>query len=284
MEIERPRSLDGALAALAAHPGADLLAGGTDLMVEINFGRKRPEHLIVVQPLAELRDLDRNGAVRVGAGVTYTRLLAEGGGSFAAVREMARTVGSPQIRNAGTVGGNLGTSSPAGDALPVLAAFDATVVLRSRRGERRIPFADYMTGPKRNARAPDEIVVAAEWRDPGPAQTFLKVGTRNAMVIAVASLCLVVERARKSVRVALGSCGPTILRAGEAERFAEDLIDESGWDEPLDVSEAAAARFGELVAAAARPIEDVRGSARYRRHVLGVMARRALERVGSVVA
>ena len=284
MEIERPRTLDGALAALAARPGAELLAGGTDLMVEINFGRKRPEHVVIVQPLPELRFLERNGVVRVGAGITYTRLLDEGGGTFAAVREMARTVGSPQIRNAGTLGGNLGTASPAGDSLPVLAAFDATIVLRSKRGERRLPFAEYMTGPKRSARAPDEIVVAAEWRDPGPAQTFLKVGTRNAMVIAVASLCLVVDREARAVRAALGSCGPTILRARDAEAFAGGLFEERGWEEPLDPSEAELARFGELVAAAARPIDDVRGSARYRRHVLGVMGRRALERVGGIVA
>jgi CO/xanthine dehydrogenase FAD-binding subunit len=284
VEIERPRSLAEALAALAAHPGADLLAGGTDLMVEINFGRKRPERIIVVQPLGELRYLERDGVVRAGAGVTYTELLEQSGSSFAAVREMARTVGSPQIRNAGTLGGNLGTSSPAGDSLPILAAFDARVVLRSRRGERRLPFGEYMTGPKRNAKAPDEIVVGAEWRDPGPGQTFLKVGTRNAMVIAVASLCLVIDRAAQVARVALGSCGPTIVRARDAESFAEGLLAERGWDEPLDASDAALAQFGELVAAAARPIDDVRGSARYRRHVLAVMGRRALQRVGGIVA
>ena len=284
MEIERPRSLADALDALASQPGAELLAGGTDLMVEINFARKRPERIVVVQPLAELRYLEGNGTVRVGAGITYTQLLEQGGGSFAAVREMSRTVGSPQIRNAGTLGGNLGTSSPAGDSLPVLAAFDAEIVLRSRRGERRVPFDGFMTGPKRSVRAPDEIVVGAEWRDPGPGQTFLKVGTRNAMVIAVASLCLVVDRVSKVVRVALGSCGPTIIRAREAETFAQGLIDESGWDAPLDATDAALARFGELVAAAARPIDDVRGSARYRRHVLAVMGRRALQRVSAIVA
>lgn len=284
MDVLRPRSLGEALDALAAHPGAELLAGGTDLMVEINFGRKRPDSIVLVQRLPELQGLDRNGSVHARAGVTYTQLLDETPDSFRALREMSRTVGSPQIRNAGTLGGNLGTSSPAGDALPVLAAYDAKVILASRSGERRLPFGEFMTGPKRSARRPEEIVVGAEWLDPGAAQTFMKVGTRNAMVIAVASLCLVVDRARRAVRVALGSCGPTIIRAAEAEGFAEGLCGEAGWDEPLGASDAALARFGELVAAAARPIDDVRGTAAYRRHVLAVMARRALARVGAIVA
>jgi CO/xanthine dehydrogenase FAD-binding subunit len=284
VDVLRPRSLREALDALATRPGAELLAGGTDLMVEINFGRKRPDSIVLVQRLPELQGLDRNGTVHARAGVTYTQLLDEAADSFRALREMSRTVGSPQIRNAGTLGGNLGTCSPAGDALPVLAAYDAEVILASRSGERRLPFGEFMTGPKRSARRPEEIVVGAEWRDPGAAQTFMKVGTRNAMVIAVASLCLVVDRARRAVRVALGSCGPTIIRAAEAERFAEGLCGEAGWEEPLGASETALARFGELVAAAARPIDDVRGTAAYRRHVLAVMARRALARVGAVVA
>ena len=284
MEVLHPRSLGEALDALTRHPGAELLAGGTDLMVEINFGRRRPETIVLIQRLPELQGLDRDGKVHARAGVTYTQLLNEPGASVQALREMSRTVGSPQIRNAGTLGGNLGTSSPAGDALPVLAAYDAAVILASRRGERRLPFGEFMTGPKRNARGADEIVVGTEWRDPGPSQTFMKVGTRNAMVIAVASLCLVVDREGRHVRVALGSCGPTILRATEAERFAAGLLDEGGWDSPLVTSDAASARFGDLVAAAARPIDDVRGTAAYRRHVLAVMARRALARVGAVVA
>lgn len=266
-----------------AHPESELLAGGTDLMVEINFGRKRPETIVVVDRLPELQGIERNGAIRAGAGVTYTEVLGQLDDGFRAMREMARTVGSPQIRNAGTLGGNLGTSSPAGDSLPVLAAYDAAVLLRSRDGARRLPLGEFMTGPKRNARRAGEIIVGAEWRDPGPAQIFMKVGTRNAMVIAVASLCLVIDRARRAVRVALGSCGPTIIRAAEAERFAAGLLDESGWERALAPGESALARFGELVGAAARPIDDVRGSAAYRRHVLGVMAQRALRRVGAIV-
>ena len=198
------------------------------------------------------------------------------------MREAARTVGSPQIRNAGTIGGNLATSSPAGDTLPVLAALDATVVLRSATGERRIPFAEFMTGPKKNVKRPDELVVAAEWDDAGRAQTFLKVGTRNAMVIAVASMALVIDRARRRVGIALGSCGPTIIRASDAERFVAGLLESSGWGRPLLLSDGARVEVGRLVAAAARPIDDVRGTAAYRRHVLSVIAGRAIARVGAI--
>lgn len=278
MSVHVARDLDDAMRALAADPRADLLAGGTDLMVEINFGRRRPTSVVAIDRVDELRGIERNGLVRVGAGVTYTRLLGENTGSRA-MREASRTVGSPQIRNAGTIGGNIATSSPAGDALPVLAALDATIIVRSLRGERTVPFGDWMTGPKRNVRERDEIVVAAQWADAGPKQTFMKVGTRNAMVIAVASLALVVDAARRRVGVALGSCGPTILRATDAERFAAGVIDEATWVGGFHPSEAACAEFGALVAAAAKPIDDVRGTAAYRRHVLAVMGARALARV-----
>jgi len=208
-------------------------------------------------------------------------MLSEDPGS-AALREAARTVGSPQIRNTGTVGGNIATSSPAGDTLPVLAALDATIVLRSVGGERRVPFTEFMTGPKKNVRRGDELVVAAEWEDAGPAQTFMKVGTRNAMVIAVAGLALVVDRARRRVGVGLGSCGPTILRATEAELFATALLEAHGWERHQGPSEAELNEFGRLVASASRPIDDVRGTAAYRRHVLAVMGARALARVWSL--
>jgi CO/xanthine dehydrogenase FAD-binding subunit len=271
------RRVDEALAAMGAAERAEPIAGGTDLMVEINFGRKRPRQVVAIDRLEELRELSNGARVRAGAGVTYTRILDEGTGGVA-LREASRTVGSPQIRNAGTLGGNIATASPAGDTLPVLAALDAAIVLRSPRGERRVPFAEYMTGPKRTVRTHDELVIAAEWEDAGPAQTFIKVGTRNAMVIAVASLALVVDRARRRVGVALGSCGPTILRASEAERFASGLFDERGWEKPLAPTAAQCAEFGRLVAAAARPIDDVRGTAAYRRHALRVLTSRALDR------
>ena len=279
MTVHVARDLADALEHLHADAGAELLAGGTDLMVEVNFGRHRPASVVAIDRLAELKELRRNGHVAMGAGVTYTRMLEEDHGSRA-LREAARTVGSPQIRNAGTIGGNLGTSSPAGDTLPVLLALDATVALRSLSGERRVPVRDYMTGPKRSVRRRDEVIVSVEWQDAGEAQTFMKVGTRNAMVIAVASLALVADRSRKRVGIGLGSCGPTVLAAHEASRFAEGLFEEAGWDRTLAPSDAARAEFGRLVASAARPIDDVRGTAAYRRHVLAVMGARALARVG----
>jgi CO/xanthine dehydrogenase FAD-binding subunit len=276
------RDVNEALAALHADPKSELLAGGTDLMVDVNFGRKRVANVIALDRVEELRRIDIASRTSVGAGITYAHLLRTGGGSVA-LAEASRTVGSPQIRNVGTLGGNVATSSPAGDTLPVLAALDATVVLRSLAGERRVPFADFMTGPKRNIRKPDELVAAVEWDDAGPWQTFLKVGTRNAMVIAVASLALVVDRTRRRVGVALGSCGPTILRAADAERFATGLFDEAGWTRPLRLAQSAQTEFGQLVAAAARPIDDVRGTAAYRRQVLSVIGGRALARVGVLV-
>ncbi len=280
MPVVIARHLDDALAELRAHPESVVLAGGTDLMVEMNFGRARPPRVLAIGRVDELRPTEVGRRVRVGAGVTYARLVREDPGSVA-LREAARTVGSPQIRSAGTIGGNLGTCSPAGDTLPVLAALDAVVVLRSPDGERRVPFAQFMTGPKRSVRRPDELVVAAEWDEAGPSQTFIKVGTRSAMVIAVASLAMVVDRARRRVGIALGSCGPTILRAPEAERFVSGLLDEAGWERALHPSAAARAELARLVAAAARPIDDVRGTAAYRRHVLGVVAGRALARLGA---
>jgi len=282
VSVQVARHVGEVLDNLSSVTGATLLAGGTDLLVEINFGRARPATVVAIDRVAELKNLERNGRVRMGALVTYTRMLDDDPGS-PALREAARTVGSPQIRNAGTIGGNLGTCSPAGDTLPVLAALDATVVLRSRQGERRVRFVDYMSGPKRSVRRPDELVIAAEWDDAGPAQTFMKVGTRNAMVIAVASLALVVDRARKRVGVGLGSCGPTIIRAIDAERFAVSVFDEMGWENARRPSDAIAKEFGRLVGAASRPIDDVRGTAAYRRHVLGVMGARALARVAIVV-
>src|SRR5918912_2296480 len=249
MEILRPETLDEALQMKAATPHARPIAGGTDLMVELNFDRTRPQAIIDLARVPELREHGRsNGTLRVGAGVSYTRLIAELGDQLPGLAIASRTVGSPQIRNRGTVGGNLGTSSPAGDGLPPLFASDAEVELASLAGTRRLPVGDFITGPKRNCLRPDELI-AAFWVRPadGP-QQFAKIGTRNAMVIAVCSLGLSISRERRSVGACIGSAGPTPIRATEAERFIECVLeDEILWDSPAPLPQPAVARFGELV-------------------------------------
>jgi CO/xanthine dehydrogenase FAD-binding subunit len=278
MEVLLPRTLDDALAMKADRPEAVAIAGGTDLMVDLNFDRRRPALIMDVSRLRELRQWRReNGMLFLGAGVTFGRIIRELPG-FRPLIEASRTVGSPQIRNRGTVGGNLGTASPAGDALPVLAAYDADVILVKAGQERALPWHQFMTGPKKTAIAPDELILGARWRVTRGPGSFSKVGTRNAMVIAIASLCLVMDEDRRAVRVALGSVGPTILRVPDAEGFATGALADAGaWDDPtIGVPGAVFEDFGERVAAAARPIDDVRGTAAYRRHACGVLARRAL--------
>ena len=278
MDVLLPRTLAEALEVKAAHPDTVPIAGGTDLMVDLNFDRRRPRSLMDISRLPELAVWRReDGHLFLGAGLTYTRIIGDLA-AFAPLVDACRTVGSPQIRNRGTVGGNLGTASPAGDALPVLAAYDADVVLISAAGRRTLPWAEFLVGPKRSALRPDELVLGARWRIVRGPGSFSKVGPRNAMVIAVASLCLVIDEDRRGVRVALGSVGPTILRAGAAELEIARALESAGvWDDPAAaVPREAIERFQSAVAAAARPIDDVRGSAAYRRHACGVLARRAL--------
>lgn len=278
MDVLSPRTLDEALAMKAERPDAVPIAGGTDLMVALNFDRARPPALLDVGRLPELGQWRReDGDLFLGAGVTYARIVRELSGLLPLV-EASRSVGSPQIRNRGTVGGNLGTASPAGDALPVLAAYEAAVELASARGRRAVPFAEFMIGPKQTVLRPDELIVGARWRVVRGPGSFSKVGTRNAMVIAVASVCLVMDEDGRTVRVALGSVGPTVLRAPDAERFAAGALAAAGWwDDPhSQVPARIAHEFGERVAEAARPIDDVRGTAAYRRHACRVLARRAL--------
>ena len=271
-----PTSLDDALALKAERPGAVPLAGGTDLMVELNFGRRRPEAILDLTRVPELRERGRDdGSMRIGAGVTYTEVLAELAPELPALAIASRTIGSPQIRNRGTVGGNLGTASPAGDALPPLCATNAMVEVASVRGRRAVRAREFVTGVKRNALADDELIVAVRAPVARGPQQFSKIGTRNAMVIAVASLALALDVPASRVSVAIGSAGPGILDAPEAARFASDALADL-WERPAPLPESLVARFGELVADAAQPIDDVRGSARYRRHALAVLARRTL--------
>ncbi len=267
MEFLQPTKWREALEARAAHPGALPIWGGTDVMVELNFARKRPEAILDLTRVDALTGWDaEDGRLRIGAGVTYTRAIRELGDQLPGLAMASRTVGSPQIRNRGTIGGNLGSSSPAGDALPPLYASGAEVELESVRGSRRVPVEEFITGPKRNTLAEDELIAAVLIPPAGGPQQFAKVGTRNAMVIAVCSFALDLGTGGTCI----GSAGPTPIRAREAEAFLGELDRSSALDER------AAARFGELVAAAASPIDDVRGTAAYRRHALGVLAKRTL--------
>jgi CO/xanthine dehydrogenase FAD-binding subunit len=273
MTVLLPTTIEEAVAALAA-PEAQVLAGGTDFMVEVNAGHRRPSAVVALARLAALRGWERTaGGVRLGAAVTYTEMLEPGlAALLPALAQAARTVGSPQIRNAGTIGGNLGTASPAGDTLPVLAALDAVVEVAGPGGQRDVPVSAFVTGPKRNALRPGELVVAVRLPVLGGHQEYRKVGVRNAMVIAIASLALAVDPEGRTVRCALGSVGPVPLRAEAAEAWLAARVD---WDRLTAADPADLAHFAGLVAEAARPIDDHRSTAAYRRHAIRVLAERA---------
>jgi CO/xanthine dehydrogenase FAD-binding subunit len=278
MSVTVANSLDEALSALAANPDATVLAGGTDLMVEMNSGHRRAEHVVAVNRVPELRQWEHDpvaGTVRIGAGVTYRELEREPLSTLMpALAQAARTVGSPQIRHAATIGGNVGTCSPAGDGLPVLSALGATVELASGSGTRSVPFSEFMTGPKRTGRRPGELIVSVTVPQARGWQGYSKVGVRNAMVIATASAALVVDDHASTVAIALGSVGPTILRCPDAEAHAAASVDFAA----RSVSASDLQRFAELVSQASRPIDDHRSTARYRRTAVGVLAARLLRR------
>ena len=285
MDVIAPLSLDDAVAALGEHPDAVVVAGGTDVMVEVNEARHRlagDETVLAIARVAELCSwtYDQQAAtVRIGAAVTYAELERQPlSGLLPALAQAARTVGSPQIRNAATIGGNLATCSPAGDGLPVLSALDATIELRGTDGTRQLPIGEFMTGVKRTALRPGELVTAITVPVLDGWQGYAKVGIRNAMVIAISSACLAVDRSTRTVALALGSVAPTVVRAGAAESFATTVVD---WTTG-QVGEDDARRFGELAVEAASPIDDHRASAAYRRHAVAVVAGRLLRRAFTV--
>jgi len=276
MDFLQPATWTEALEMKSARPEAMPIAGGTDVMVEINLDRHRPAAIIDLTRVKELAEWGPEaGLLRIGAGVTYARIIEELGDQLQGLAMASRTVGSPQIRNRGTVGGNLGSSSPAGDAHPPLLASGAVVELTSVGGSRRLPVSEFFTGPKVNTMKKDELISAFLVEPAKGPQQFSKVGTRNAMVIAVCSFGLAIDPERRHIGTGIGSAAPTPVVAVEAEKFIEGVLDEAGmWEKPRAVDQKALDRFGELVAAASRPIDDVRGTAAYRRHALSVMARR----------
>ena len=273
MPVFIPSSLAEATHLLSNNPSAHLLTGGTDLMVEVNFNHRHPETVISLRKVPEFQQWNVDnitGLVHIGSSVPYAIMehgeLAQ---ALPALAEAARTVGSPQIRAAGSLGGNLGTCSPAGDSLPVLSALDAVVHLQSETASRSVTFADFMVGPKKTSRLPNEIISGVTIPLINGWQGYAKVGVRNAMVISIASVCLAIHDG--NVRVALGSVGPTIIRGSESEAWINSVGLEN-----VDLS--VAKEFGERVRAESRPINDHRSTAEYRRHAVGVLATRLLLR------
>ena len=273
MPVFIPSSLAEATQLLSNNPDAHLLTGGTDMMVEVNFNHRHPETVIALRNIPEIQQWSvdaASGIVHIGSSVPYATMehgeLAQ---ALPALAEAARTVGSPQIRAAGSIGGNLGTCSPAGDSLPVLSALDAVVHLRSDTSSRSVSFAEFMVGPKKNSRIANEIITGVSIPMTNGWQGYAKVGVRNAMVISVASVCLAIHDGK--VRVALGSVGPTIIRCTESEAWINSVGLEN-------VNQSIAKEFGEHVRTESRPIDDHRSTAEYRRHAVGVLAARLLLR------
>lgn len=276
MDFLQPGSWAEALQLKAERPEAVPIQGGTDVMVEMNFDVHRPDALLDLNPCRELFGVDEqaDGRIRLGSGVPFVKIINRYQDRLPGLAQASRTVGSPQIRNRGTVGGNLGGASPAGDAHPALLATNAVVEVESAaRGTRMIDIDDFYVWVKKNSLEPDELIRAVWLRPASGPQYFSKVGTRNAMVIAVCSFSVALHADSRTVGAGIGSAGPTPIRPVEAQDFLAANLD---WDNGGALNEELAHEFGRLVGAAAKPIDDVRGTADYRRHALSVMARRTL--------
>ena len=278
-ELWMPQTLPEALEMLAkGAPEIAPLSGGTNLIPDIRGGRHRPSVLVNIAGLDELRSIRReNGHIVVGGGTTIAELMtnlliAEHGAPLA---DAAAVLGNPLIRNRATLAGNLADGSPAADTVPSLLVLDAEVELTSHTSTRRVGLDDFMVSVRQTLRQPDELLTAIRWPVPPPrsAAAFYKIGLRKADAIAVASVAVMVKYGDdgrcEQARIALGSVAPRVIRA----RAAEDALR----GQPLtDESIAQAAR---LSTEATRPIDDVRGSADYRRRVVEVLVRRLLAKV-----
>ncbi|MBL8289819.1 MAG: FAD binding domain-containing protein [Rubrivivax sp.] len=279
-----PYRLIEALAALAAPGGGTVLAGGTDLMLALQNGRVKPaERLVNIRRVAGLDAIkSEGGRLSIGALVTVSQLLADPlvAAHAPLLGTAAAHFASEQIRNAATVGGNLGNASPAADLAPPLLALDAKVVLARLEGDavsmRWLPLAEFFTGPGRTARDSAELIVAVEVPQAaaGAVQRFYKGGTREGLDISSISLALAARRGNDGcwhdVRLALGAVAPRPIRAAAAEAALEGA--------PLDAGfPAVAARAARAAAELdARPIDDVRASAWYRRELVRNMTERML--------
>ena len=279
MPVLIPRSVDELVDIFQEHPAAKLLAGGTDYMVEVNLHGRKPETMISLRQVKELSEWSVRStrrSITIGAGLPYADMEhGEIARLVPALAQAARTVGSPQIRAAGTLGGNLGTCSPAGDSLPVLAALNATIHVIGPDGNRDVEFSDFMIGVKKNSLRSAEFVHSVSMPIVDGWQGYAKVGTRNAMVISTASACLVRDSDEGIVSIALGSVGPTVIRCHGAENW---LMKTMSLRAGSTLDPVVAQEFGQRVAQESRPIDDHRSTAEYRRHAVGVLAQRLLLR------
>ena len=263
-EFIRPASLDEVLALLADRPGAQLVAGSTDVGVEVNIFGKRPPLVVAIDRLSELREFAFGpDEVRIGAALTLTEIERRLGGRIPLLDELFPQFASRLIRNGATIGGNLGTGSPIGDAPPALLALDASLVLTSRRGERVVRLADYFTGYRQTVKAPDELIRTIVIPLPlAPITAFHKIAKRrfdDISSIAVGYAVDVVDGVVRAVRIGLGGVAATPLRA----RATEAALIGRPWNE-LTVREAAG-----VMASEGTPMDDHRASASYRSAMLG---------------
>lgn len=277
-QVHQPESVEQAIRLAGEFgPDARFLAGGTDLIIQINRKRCAPRHLIALGGIDGLSGIELRADEIVLGALTTQKEIEQSPlfvGPLAALAEAARVVGGHQIRNVATIGGNVVNASPAADLLPPLLALDASVVLAGGAGTRQLPIAEFLHGPGATDRSDDEVLVSLAFARPplGTATAFIKAGRRRAMEISIvcvaALLALGADGRCRTVRIALGAVGPTALRASEAEHA---LLGREPTPEALRDA-------GRFAAAGCAPISDVRASAEYRRMLVQALVPRALQR------
>ncbi|HYI17273.1 MAG TPA: FAD binding domain-containing protein [Solirubrobacteraceae bacterium] len=271
MQVLQPETLDAALRARSDVPGAVVVAGGTEVMPARNRG-ERPGPLLDLSRVTGLAAVAEGDILRLGAGVTCSRVIEELDELLPLLAAAARTVASRQVRNRATLGGTLAVADPSADVLTALVAAGAEVELASAAGARRIGIAAFLTGPYACDLRADELVVAVHVPAAAGPAAYAKVGARNAMARAACAVAVALDVERRTAAIAVAAAGPTPLRASAAEA----LVADARWEDELDAG--FLEEVGALVAGATAPRTDRRGSAAYKRHAAAVLARRALAR------
>jgi CO/xanthine dehydrogenase FAD-binding subunit len=270
----RPTTLSEAVEACAERPELRPVAGGTDLMVDVNFGRTELAGVLDLTAVAELRGIDRDDRwIRIGAAHPMAD-IADRLADVTALAGAVVTVGSPQIRSRATLGGNMATASPAGDSLPALLVHDAEVEVASATGTRRTSLDDLLVSPGQTTLAADELIVSVHLPRTAWRSRFAKVGTRNAMVIATCSVAVAVNTDTGAGRIAAGAVAPTARRLPRAEAVLEELA--SAGAAP---ARAALDDLEDAVRDDIAPIDDHRSTAAYRSHATSTLVRRLVQRL-----